>query len=260
MKDVKLIVTDLDGTLLTDKKQISQYTASVLQKAKESDIAVAFAMARPKRSTTKVRAMFQPDFIIDNNGATIYHGEEKLKNIAMEKEAVAQMIKEFMTNEKIKGISVETGTGLLTNYMVDAWDTPDARDWNSNYYDFSKGFDFETPKISFECEDAEIIQELVSRFPSLHMYPNHGEHWIQIMDKRATKLSGIKYICEKMGIGLENVAAFGNDYNDVEMLRICGIGVAVENALLEAKQAANLLCENNNNDGVAKWIDANILN
>ena len=259
MKDIKLIVTDLDGTLLTDKKQISDYTARILQAAKEKGISVAFAMARPKRSTVKVRGLFQPDFIIDNNGATIYCGEEKLANIVMEKEAVAQMIKEFQNDERIKGISVETGEGLCTNYMVDDWDTQDAGDWNSNYYDFSKDFDFEVPKISFECEDVEVIRKLVEKFPSLHMYPNHGEDWTQIMDKRATKLNGINYICEKMGISLENVVAFGNDYNDVEMLKACGIGVAVENSLPQAKEAAAFLCESNNEDGVAKWIDENIL-
>jgi len=256
LKEVKLIVTDLDGTFLTDNKQISEYTAEIMNKVKEKGIYTAFAMARPKRSTAKVREMFEPDFIIDNNGATIYFGKICRKSIAIEKEAAREMIKEFQSDGKIKGISIETGRGLLTNYTDNSWDR---EGWNSNYQDFSKGFDMETPKISFECEDVDIIRKLVERFPDLHMYPNHGEHWIQIMDKSSTKLNGIKYICDEMGIGLEEVICFGNDYNDVEMLKFCGVGVAVENALDEAKQAADYVCKSNNEDGVAQWIEENIL-
>ena len=253
----KLIVTDLDGTLLTDKKQISAYTAEILNKVREKEIQVAFATARPRRSTAKIRSLFEPDFIIANNGATIYFGEISEKNILIEKEIATKLIEEFMNDDGIKGISVETGVGMLSNYSDFSWDK---EGWNSNYYDFTKGFDFETPKISFECEDVEVIQQLVDSLPSLHMYPNHGEHWIQIMDKRSTKLNGIKYICDKMGISLENVVFFGDDYNDVEMLEACGTGVAVENALSDAKMAADFICGSNNDDGVAKWIEDNLLN
>ena len=257
MKDIKLIVMDLDGTLLTDKKQISTYTAEVLIKAREKGIQVAFATARPRRSTVTVREMFEPDFYIANNGATIYFGETEKRNILFDKEDTKALVGTFLNDERIKGISFETGEGMLSNYSDFSWDK---EGWNSHYYDFSQGIEVETPKISFECEDSAVMQKLVDRFPKLHMYPNHGEHWIQIMDKRATKLNGIKYICEEMGIDLENALFFGDDYNDIETLKACGVGVAVGNAVDEAKQAADYICESNNNDGVAKWIDANILN
>jgi hydroxymethylpyrimidine pyrophosphatase-like HAD family hydrolase len=56
-----------------------------------------------------------------------------------------------------------------------------------------------------------------------------------------------------------NIAAFGDDHNDVEMLRRCGFGVAVANAIEEAKAAAGCICGTNDNDGVANWIEERVL-
>ena len=55
------------------------------------------------------------------------------------------------------------------------------------------------------------------------------------------------------------VAAFGDDINDLEMVRNCGIGVAVGNAIETVKAAAKYICDINNNDGVAKWLEEYIL-
>lgn len=80
-----------------------------------------------------------------------------------------------------------------------------------------------------------------------------------IMHKSATKQSAIKIIADRMGLGFNDIVAFGDDYNDIGMLRECGTGVAVINALDEVKAAADCVCDSNDNDGVAKWIGENIL-
>jgi hydroxymethylpyrimidine pyrophosphatase-like HAD family hydrolase len=60
-------------------------------------------------------------------------------------------------------------------------------------------------------------------------------------------------------ITLVETAAFGDDYNDKEMLRDCGVGIAVANAIEEVKAVADYICDSNENDGVAKWLDERIL-
>lgn len=55
------------------------------------------------------------------------------------------------------------------------------------------------------------------------------------------------------------IAAFGDDMNDLEMVRNCGIGVAVRNAVEEVKRSADYICGSNDDDGVAKWIEEFIL-
>ncbi|MFR6333535.1 MAG: HAD family hydrolase [Eisenbergiella sp.] len=51
----------------------------------------------------------------------------------------------------------------------------------------------------------------------------------------------------------------GDDYNDIRMLRECGRGIAVENAISEVKEAADEICADNDRDGVAEWLERNIL-
>ncbi len=80
-----------------------------------------------------------------------------------------------------------------------------------------------------------------------------------VMNKNATKLNGIKHLAARFGIELADVAAFGDDYNDIEMLRGCGVGVAMENALPEVKAVADFVCGVNDDDGMAKWISENVL-
>ncbi|MGN1069080.1 MAG: HAD hydrolase family protein [Candidatus Fimadaptatus sp.] len=68
-----------------------------------------------------------------------------------------------------------------------------------------------------------------------------------------------RQVAAARGIPLERVAAFGDDVNDVEMLRACGVGVAVANALSDVKSAANCICGANDDDGMARWLAENAL-
>lgn len=77
-----------------------------------------------------------------------------------------------------------------------------------------------------------------------------------IMNRQATKANGIKILAAHYGI---KIAAFGDDYNDIDMLQSCGIGIAMDNALPEVKAAADQICGSNEQDGVARWIADNLL-
>ncbi|MEM0448507.1 MAG: phosphoglycolate phosphatase [Methanomassiliicoccales archaeon] len=77
---------------------------------------------------------------------------------------------------------------------------------------------------------------------------------IHIMEPGHSKLNGVRKGCELLGIDLENVVAFGDSDNDVRMLRGVGFGVAVANASLMAKQAADLVTEAEHADGVIEGL------
>lgn len=62
-----------------------------------------------------------------------------------------------------------------------------------------------------------------------------------------------------MDIPLADIVSFGDDLNDREMLQICGTGVAVSNAIQEVKEVADEVTLSNDEDGVAAWIERNIL-
>ena len=75
-----------------------------------------------------------------------------------------------------------------------------------------------------------------------------------IMKKNATKSNGIIFLAQSYGINIDDVICFGDDYNDIDMLTLCGTGICMANGVQKAKDAADVLCDTNENDGVAKWI------
>ena len=82
---------------------------------------------------------------------------------------------------------------------------------------------------------------------------------LMIMNKNARKRNAVIETAEYFNVSLSDIVAFGDDYNDIEMLRECGIGVAMENALDAVKAVAKYICDTNDNDGVAKWLEENVL-
>ena len=80
-----------------------------------------------------------------------------------------------------------------------------------------------------------------------------------VMHKGATKSKAVSALALYWGINRLEIAAFGDDSNDIDLLSDVGVGIAMENALDEVKAVADHICDTNENDGVAKWIEENIL-
>jgi hypothetical protein len=102
--------------------------------------------------------------------------------------------------------------------------------------------------------------ERYKEFLSDDLYIQLSENKIgMIMKKNATKSNGIIFLAQSYGINIDDVICFGDDYNDIDMLTLCGTGICMANGVQKAKDAADVLCDTNENDGVAKWIKENIL-
>ena len=103
------------------------------------------------------------------------------------------------------------------------------------------------------------IERIADMLPEYAMIRPCEATMALIIPRGADKFDGVKRMAESGGIPLENVAAFGDDMTDVEMLRGCGVGVAVENAKPAVKAAADCVCASNEQDGVARWLAQNVL-
>ncbi len=114
-------------------------------------------------------------------------------------------------------------------------------------------------KIIFITTDKVDINKIEQLFNENLYWEISENEVLMVMNKNARKRNAINEIANHFGISLTEIAAFGDDYNDIEMLRDCGIGVAVANAIDEAKAAADYICDTNENDGVAKWLEENVL-
>lgn len=76
-----------------------------------------------------------------------------------------------------------------------------------------------------------------------------------IMHREATKCNGVLEVAKQFNISKREIVAFGDDINDKEMLLSFGLGVAMGNSIDEIKMIADYICDTNDNDGVAKWLE-----
>ena len=81
----------------------------------------------------------------------------------------------------------------------------------------------------------------------------------QIMDQEVSKWNSIQSLMKTWNIKDENIIAFGDDYNDLDMIKHAGIGVAMGNAEKVVKESANFVTDTNMNEGVAKYLKKYIL-
>ena len=255
MQAIRCIVTDLDNTLLSSEKRISDDTASTLNRCKERGMLLVYATARPERAVRRFLHAVTPDYIIANNGATIARGTARLYNRRIAPDVAASLLTALRDERKVSLLTVEVGHCLYTNYDGPPWE----EDWNIIYHDFQAMPEGDVIKISTECKQVQIVRGILTNYPELHLYENSGEAWQQVMHSDATKMNAIQFIAQRESIALSQIVAFGDDYNDVEMIARCGVGVAVENAIDQAKCAADAVCDSNDRDGVARWLAANIL-
>jgi Cof subfamily protein (haloacid dehalogenase superfamily) len=198
-------------------------------------------------------------YVIANNGATISKSGNEILNIPISESTKQDILGRFANEKSIIGLTVEVGNCLYTREDPSKWPMRgDDGGWNPIQYDFVAPPPEDVYKLSVECKNSETLLNILSDFPELQIFPNNGEHWHQITHKNATKLNAITYLSNTTGIAMQDILAFGDDFNDVEMLKGCGIGVAVGNAVSDAKQVADFICDTNDNDGVAKFLDENL--
>jgi len=253
--NIKMIVTDLDRTLLRTDKTISEYTMSVFKRCSEKGIKVVFATARPIRTVKSMNIGIENDAAIYHNGAVVVINDVIIQRFGIENNTAKKLL--LQTAEKFEDlkISVEIDDVFYANFDVsDIWNNTTAI-----MTDFTDLPEKTADKIIFGTADGSIISEIETLLTDELYMEIADNQLLMIMNKNARKINAVKSIAENFGIDLCYIAAFGDDFNDVGMLKECGIGIAVENAINSAKNAADFVCESNDNDGAAKWIDKNIL-
>ncbi|MCL2573134.1 MAG: Cof-type HAD-IIB family hydrolase [Defluviitaleaceae bacterium] len=253
---IKMIVSDLDNTLLRTDKSISQYTLEVLENCRKQGILLAYATARAKSASEPFVDEAKPDIIISDSGALIRMGDEVIHRAVMPKETINKIMKILHSGERVGYITASTDIGLLVNYDVDPNDES-WKVWKPVHVDFAAGLNHDIYKLSPEITEARMRDEIMA-LSGISYIPFHGENWCHIGSEGITKWTAIEKIAQHLNIGIQSIVAFGDDYSDIEMIRGCGIGVAMGNANDDVKAAADQLCDTCDNDGVAKWLEENL--
>lgn len=248
---VKAIISDLDRTLLHTDKSVSERTLRVLEECGKRGIRIFAATARPTRNVTKYDQMIDFDAFSALNGAAVLLPDSSTESPIPRESAQCIVSKLVCIPNSI--ISMETSEGFFANAEIPMW--------NPIVYD---GFP-ELPtkekiyKILISSRSADIFDEVESLLTEDTYCTVANGDIIQIMSRKATKLNGIRTMLDSVGIDVSETVYFGDDHDDIEPIRECGIGVAVANAIPDVISVADAVTSSNDDDGVAEYIEKFIL-
>ncbi len=255
MEKLSIILSDLDGTLFRNDKSISDFTKKTIRQAQNKGLLFGICTSRAKVNAIKFLDGIEPDIIITNGGGIVYYQDKKIYDCEFTVEEIRKLIDAaFEVFGKDIVISADNEHALYSNSREELGD----KFWTFN--DFSD-FRETCMKMCIESLDKEKVEKVASviSLENVDYLPFSDIPWYKLSKKAATKEKAIEALCHHLNITSAEIAAFGDDFNDIGMLKLCGKGVAMENAISEVKQAADEVCASNEVDGVANWIKDNLL-
>lgn len=251
---IKLAVFDVDGTLVEEgNKGFSEKTLLMLNQLQANGIKVAIASGRPpffvKGSLNKE---FSFDYYVCVNGA--YVADKNFKEVnrsPLSLEDVENLIEDFIKFDDAMMFQFDdaaycyNGNKRITS-MVSHWIgridvlVDHRNDRNRHLKDLPLGV---------VCNiDPAHMEYYQTKYPHLAFDAFSEDHYDIHMDNYS-KADGVKIIADAQGIKMDEVIAFGDNYNDIQMLEAVGIGVAMGNALDEVKKSADYVAKNVEDDG-----------
>lgn len=264
-----LYVSDLDGTLLRSDITISEYTGRTINALAERGMLFSYATARSYSTASKVTKglsaripliVYNGAFVIDNATGEImisnFFGSDIQQVLeALLKAGVYPIVYAFVDGvERFSYIREKCVPGML------------------EYIDSRAGDRRDHPVASEEALRAgdifyiTCIGEEEQLAPFYHRYKDtyhcvfqkdvySGEPWLEIMPLHASKSHAARQLKELLGC--DRLVVFGDGKNDIDMFELADEGYAVQNAVDELKAAATAVIGSNDEDGVARWLEAN---
>ncbi|OXA93379.1 Cof-type HAD-IIB family hydrolase [Flavobacterium hercynium] len=266
-QNIKVVVSDLDGTLLNPQHRISDYTKSIFQELHQQGFLIVVATGRHHLDAMAIIETLEiPVYLVSSNGARVHSPDHKelfsfnlesdivkaALNVDIDPEVTVVLFREniYLTNrisEKLK------------EYQADLRYLPELVDYKTLE-------DFGAIKIFFSCDDHEKLVAvkdaiLANSSDTLH-HAFSLPTCLEFMDKSIDKAVSIERVLEKEGFTLEQAISFGDGFNDVQMLAASGKGLIMGNAPVLLKKTLPELevIKTNAEDGVARYIASEILN
>ncbi len=258
---IEAIVLDLDGTLLTSDRKISKKTKEILYKFKEKGTEIIIATGRTYKSLRKYKLALGIDTpVICFNGAKVVDGktEETLFEYPVKEEEVKELIK----------ISREMNIHLNL-YQNEIWYVEHEGEESEIYkgiseldYEF-KNFDtfnhYRMTKTLFVGENEKLkeLEKVVDERLGKKINKAFSKpFFLEVFNKEVNKGETLRRLFELHNINIENVVAFGDGMNDLEMLQIVGKGVVMSNGSDELKKLINGdICGSNDEDGIGNYLE-----
>lgn len=267
---IKLIATDLDGTFLTDQKEITAFTKEVVEKIGQMGIHFVPATGRAFDAVPEnVLALPNTEYVITSNGAAIYSVSEKRRiyQCLLAPEAVDAILqmkipKEIAMEAFVEGIPYSEeryishpelfgATGYGTVYVKKT------RRPVESIRDFMRIHREELESLAFVSADPKtrdaFRRKLLEEIPDIYV-TSSVPHMLEAGHINAGKGKTLLHLLDTLGISREETMAFGDADNDIDMLTEVKYGIAMANGTENCQKAAFAITDNNNEDGVAKGV------
>lgn len=257
----KLIAMDLDGTLNNDQKIITEKTKAALMAAQAAGIRLALASARPSPGLFKERDILRlqdhKGILMSYNGGRIVDAEDGrvLFETAMDLKETKQVLRnlENLPVTPILDDGVQFYVTDKNGFKVD-YECANNNMACTEVENLADFLSFAPIKILMSVDPAvigEIQKRIAQLLPQSLTVVQTAPFYLEVIPRSINKGQGIRDICKVLGIGTEEVIAFGDAENDIPMLLASGMGVAMGNAAEAVKAAADMVTLSNNDDGIA---------
>ncbi len=257
---MKAVALDLDGTLLNSRKEISEENKNILKKLSENGVEILIVTGRPYPITKKIAESLEiPLTVICYNGARVMNlkTDEIIFEKVLEEKQVLKIIEFCRKNKKD-----------LNLFQNDVWYVEDLESIGTKYYKKNsrleptlKSFDtFDSFKMikSIIIDENNVLEEVEKELREIlgnSVYFTYSQDkYLEILNKDVNKGLTLKNVLEEKGIGMSECIAFGDAHNDLEMLELAGVGVAMGNAHEILKSRVQHITDTNDNDGVGKFL------
>ncbi|WP_110929067.1 Cof-type HAD-IIB family hydrolase [Bacillus massiliglaciei] len=264
MAEKHLIVLDLDGTLLTKEKTISNRTKNTLLTLKEDGHQVMIATGRPYRSSEpyyKELGLTTP--IVNFNGAFVHHPRNKSwgsYHTPLDMNVVKEIVDacdHFTYNNIIAEVRDDVYFHYHDEKLIDMLKMGDPKVTTGDLRQFLK----EKPTSMLIDTDPEFVGQIRDYLSDIHAQLIDHRRWadpfhvIEIVRSGLSKAVGLQRISKDLNIPPERIIAFGDEDNDFEMIEYAGTGVAMGNAIPQLKTLADEVTLTNEEDGIAEFLE-----
>ncbi len=262
--DVKLIVSDIDGTLLDSASHLSDRTISVIKEVQKKRIPFALATGRTNLMTHQiVKKLGDRLYSITCNGALVYdhHNDKIIHSDFLDREQSLYILKEirkrgweYITYSK-DCMYFSYRDKLIENRIQRACDQDSFRYKQTDDPEEIEDIDSLTKigVLKYESVDENVVSA-IAREAGTEL-KNSGEKFKAIFPSGISKETGLRKLQEYLNVKEENTIVFGDYDNDLPLFERAKYKAAMFNGSKRLKDAANIICRSNNEDGVAVFLE-----
>ena len=268
MKAMKLIVSDIDGTLLNSDKHITDKTKAKILEMIASGHLFAIATGRMHAAGRTISKEIDYDgFLISCNGAVVKHLKTgELIQAIEEPPAVVSKVIDICEAHgavyflyTIETIYASAYKHLAKKYYDEMPKLPEALRFEVVFPENVSALAGKVPvyKVAMAHENRDLFYKTIDAIRTIEGIEavKSLDSLFDVMAKGVTKATGIEAIRAHYDLPLEDVIAFGDNENDIDMIRYAGVGVAMSNATDELKAVANFITLSNDEDGIVHAIE-----